>query len=372
MKKLPPEVRFKRKEMLIIVSWWVFWSFFIFKLEISGNIFFASEEVMNSKAYFFARTSGVIPALFGFLIGISISFFELYVFPNYKSRFSFLATFLIRTLIYLLTILFIADLTIYLYERNFNFADYSEAFHALYSLAYSPVFLRLVFYGLVISSSLNFIRLFRNRMGTGIFSKIILGRYHHPKEENRMFLFLDLDSSTSIAESLGHVKYSKLLQSCFSDLSVCLIQSSGDLYQFVGDEAVVTWRVDNKHEFLNGIELSYRFSKRLKAKSNYYQSHFGLVPHFTGALNAGMVTVAEVGGEPKTEIAYHGDVLNTAARLLEQAKLNNIPLIVAESVYQGLAGIIHHYNISYCGEMILRGKSDPLSYYTLNENILLG
>jgi len=209
-------------------------------------------------------------------------------------------------------------------------------------------------------------------MGTGIFSKIILGRYHHPKEENRMFLFLDLDSSTHIAETLGHVKYSKLLQSCFSDLSICIIQSNGEIYQFVGDEAVVTWPIKKKQDYLDSIKLYYRFQKRLNNQSDYYKTHFGIVPHFSGSINAGIVTVAEVGGETKTEIAYHGDVLNTAARILEQAKLKDYPLLLNESVFQGLTGINHTYSFSYGGKMILRGKKKPISFYSMEKRFPLG
>jgi adenylate cyclase len=41
------------------------------------------------------------------------------------------------------------------------------------------------------------------------------------------------------------------------------------------------------------------------------------VPEFKGALHGGNVVVSEV-GKYKSEIAYHGDVLNTTSRMLGQ------------------------------------------------------
>ena len=41
------------------------------------------------------------------------------------------------------------------------------------------------------------------------------GYYQKPKEESKIFMFLDLQSSSKIAELLGHEKYSDFIQDCF-------------------------------------------------------------------------------------------------------------------------------------------------------------
>ena len=45
------------------------------------------------------------------------------------------------------------------------------------------------------------------KFGQGTLWKIITGKYRRPKEENRIFMFVDLNSSTTIAERLGAKNY---------------------------------------------------------------------------------------------------------------------------------------------------------------------
>ena len=52
---------------------------------------------------------------------------------------------------------------------------------------------------------------------------------------------MDLKSSTTYAEKLGHIKYSQLLQDFFSDLTDVVSQFNVQVYQYVGDEAVISW-----------------------------------------------------------------------------------------------------------------------------------
>ncbi|WP_281765206.1 hypothetical protein [Neptunitalea lumnitzerae] len=82
-------------------------------------------------------------------------------------------------------------------------------------------------------------------------TNLFLGTYKKPREENRIFLFLDLASSTTIAEDIGHLKFSKLLQDCFKILSSLLLDYEAEVYQYVGDEAVVTWKNNNS---LNNVQ----------------------------------------------------------------------------------------------------------------------
>lgn len=63
-------------------------------------------------------------------------------------------------------------------------------------------------------------------LGEGNLSKILMGKFYSPREEERGFMFLDLQASTMLAEKLGHIKYSKLVQDCFNDLE------SGKFYWF--------------------------------------------------------------------------------------------------------------------------------------------
>jgi len=71
------------------------------------------------------------------------------------------------------------------------------------------------------------------------FWKFFRGRFNTPWEEERIFMFLDLQSSTEHAENLGHVEYSKMIQDCFNDLGI-VVENEADIYQYIGDEAILT------------------------------------------------------------------------------------------------------------------------------------
>lgn len=62
-----------------------------------------------------------------------------------------------------------------------------------------------------------------------------------PREEDRIFLFLDLNSSTVLAEELGHIRYSELSKCCLADLALSVKKYKATVYQYVGDEAVLSW-----------------------------------------------------------------------------------------------------------------------------------
>jgi len=68
-----------------------------------------------------------------------------------------------------------------------------------------------------------------------------LGKYRTPREEERIFMFMDLKSSTSTAERLGHLKYSAFIRDCFSDIDQVLYPHCAQIYQYVGDEVVIMW-----------------------------------------------------------------------------------------------------------------------------------
>ena len=58
---------------------------------------------------------------------------------------------------------------------------------------------------------------------------------------------------------------------------------------------------------------------------------YGIQPFFKARMNAGMITVTEV-GKYKKEIAYHGDTINTAARIKGKCNTFGQKLLITESL----------------------------------------
>jgi adenylate cyclase len=221
-----------------------------------------------------------------------------------------------------------------------------------------------VFYGYVILVD-GFIAIFRQismMLGPGILKKLIKGEFYTPREEDRIFMFLDLKSSTKMAEQLGHFKYSLMIQDCFDDLAV-VTNTEAEIYQYVGDEAVLTWPSRQGLKNHNCINAFYHFKARIDAREAHYLSTYGHKPFFKAGLNIGKVTVAEV-GKTKKEIAYHGDTINTAARI--QGKCNDFDceLLISESLKNALNG--HEgFSVNHIGDIPLKGKAEHVAIYTV-------
>jgi adenylate cyclase len=54
-------------------------------------------------------------------------------------------------------------------------------------------------------------------------------------------MFIDLKDSTPIAEKLGNIPYFKFIREFIYQISIALIEHDGIIYQYVGDEIVVSW-----------------------------------------------------------------------------------------------------------------------------------
>jgi adenylate cyclase len=70
--------------------------------------------------------------------------------------------------------------------------------------------------------------------------KYVLGKYHRPEEIIKIFLFIDLKSSTTIAEKLGNLRYSEFLIDYYDDMTDAILMSKAEIYQYIGDEVVLT------------------------------------------------------------------------------------------------------------------------------------
>jgi adenylate cyclase len=219
--------------------------------------------------------------------------------------------------------------------------------------------------GFIGNAILSIFRTLHLKIGEDVFFELLGGKYKPAVEEDRTFLFLDLKASTTIAEKLGHTKYSFFIQDCFIDLNPAMTNAMASIYKYVGDEAILTWPTEIALKNSNCVNVFFNFRKQLKARHSYYMERYGLVPEFKAGINAGLVMVAEV-GVVKREIEYHGDVLNTAARIQGQCNDKKAWLLVSEVIKNALP-INHGFSINLKGEILLRGKSESVNIYEILE-----
>ncbi|MEL6917983.1 MAG: adenylate/guanylate cyclase domain-containing protein [Bacteroidota bacterium] len=224
-------------------------------------------------------------------------------------------------------------------------------------------FWALIFYIVLSSFVFSFLKIATERFGKGVFVKVLLGKYKNPREEERIFMFLDLKDSTSIAEKIGHLTYSQFLQDCFYDLNSVVPKYNAEIYQYVGDEAVLSWPYRRGLANNNCIALFYAFEEQKLSRREYYMEKYGIFPKFKAGLHGGRLMAAEV-GFVKKELAYHGDVINTSARIQAECNKHNVDLILSEELLKDLR--IEHFTASRSlGNVLLKGKRKKIGIYTL-------
>ena len=224
----------------------------------------------------------------------------------------------------------------------------------------------LIFYGYFIYATLQYNLLVETdkKLGINVLKNLIWGKYHTPKQEERVFMFLDMKSSTSIAEKLGHIKYSYFLQDVFKLLTDLVIDKKAEIYQFVGDEVVISWSSKNAYSNNNTLQFFYGFQEILAQNEYYFLSNYDATPIFKAGIHKGIVSVAEV-GEINTQIAYHGDVVNTTSRIQELCNTYHTNLLVSDSFMKGMEFPLMNFQEN-AAEINLRGRAQPITIYALD------
>ena len=302
--------------------------------------------------------NGILMApLFGSLFGIIFGLVQINFERLYNQRTPMLKLFLLGTA---LSITVITGIMCFAYVI-FNYA-LEIGTMSLVEFFFSPS--SFIFYGYVIMVDI-LLSLFRQvnlMLGPGVLKKLMKGEFYNPTEEERVFMFLDLKSSTEMAEKLGHLKYSQMIQDCFNDLAV-VSASQAQIYQYVGDEAVLTWPKALGLKNHNCLKAFFDFKERIDARETYYLDKYGYKPFFKAGVNLGKVMVAEV-GQTKKEIAYHGDTINTAARI--QGKCNEFgsELLISKMLSEAL-GDSGPYEKNLVGDIPLKGKEAHVALYSV-------
>lgn len=201
-----------------------------------------------------------------------------------------------------------------------------------------------------------------DKYGPGMFWSMLSGEYHKPKIENRIFIFLDINESTTIAENLGHERYFRMLRNFFNDITVPVLANDGEIYQYVGDEIVISWfnTPDNKVKSLKFIRNTFYLLERMAKK---YERRFGQQPTFKAGVHAGEVTAGFI-GLIKKDLIYCGDTVNTTARIRSMCNELNESFILSEDFMQEFEAP-HGYEIDNIGTMELKGRAEPVKLFSL-------
>jgi len=342
------------RRILSITSIWMVLIFLY-----STVILFTIDEVVPGKI----STNDFLISTFiiGLMLGITNGLLEVFVFQSRFKNMKFVNVVISKTLLFILafilTVIFVIIIKDYLLyplgiikvvqKQEFieHFTDTEIYKHALFAV--------------IMSFAVNFHLQVSKKMGKGVLFNLFFGKYHNPRQEEKIIMFLDLTSSTSIAEKLGDLKYSAFLKEFFGDLDDAIKVSKGVVYQYVGDEVVILWDVIDGIENNNCINCFTLAVDRIENAKDKYLTKYAEYPKFKAGVHCGQVVITEV-GSLKSEIAYHGDSVNIAARLCSACSKYKKSLLISAELLSYLPQIDIKYSVESMGIINLKGKKNAI------------
>lgn len=335
-------MQFKIKQLCIIIVSWMIIGFIIALYDHLVLMTHSAQGPAPGYSFPIALAINMGAGLFGAIVGGSVLVF--YINVKYQDK-SYAYTVIAVTLSFILIIIII---------------------NIILTLMGKPDLLRMAKNGLVwsvIVAITQFLIQINSKFGHGIFWDIIRGKYNIPKEERRIFMFLDINSSTSIAEKLGDQKYHELLKDFFSDITNPIIDNKGEIYQYVGDEVVVAWKYEDGIENGKCINCFFDIKTQINSLQEKYLNLYGVLPAFKAGIHCGKVIAGEI-GIIKRDITYSGDVLNTTSRIQSLCKEFNQEIIASADLITEL-GITSNYTLQTLGSIKLRGKEKEMMLVAL-------
>ena len=310
------------------------------------------------------RSIKPIDLFHGFFVGVGVSLSiaasEIFFLRSWTKRRSFTAAVLLSTAYFLLvtiTILFMAS--VLFGEDGFETRDFGKLWGR-------PIAYNDILFSLLVSFFFSLFFQIQGLIGGRILLSFFTGRYHKPIEEERIFMFLDLKSSTTIAEKIGHIEFHKFINDFLFTISEAIISSKGEIYKYVGDEVIITWKLKEGLKGGNCICLFFEALDRIKQERDKFEKKYGMVPEFKAGIHCGKVVAGEM-GDTKKEVAFLGDVINTAARIEDECNPRGRRLLISDDLLQK-TGRAKEYRYERIGEINLRGKVEKIDLYAVERN----
>lgn len=309
----------------------------------------------------------MIGVILGVLYGTVLGTTEYFLEKQFFRKRSLGITFLLKTVVSLLALVLLVALIRFVLFDKLILPMMLKGKSPLNDESWKYTFFIFLLYYLLMTLVITFITQVNKKYGPGVLLPLLMGKYRQPQEEERIFMFMDLQSSTSIAEQLGHLRYSGFIRDSFMDINQVIAKHNAEIYQYVGDEIVLSWRMAEGLKELACIQFYFACSEQFANRAAYYKKEYGRLPFFKAGLHGGKVTAVEI-GEIKRDIAYHGDTINTAARIQSLCNTYNKSLLVSKG-FTEFDGFGTQFMATSLGLVTLKGKQEAVELVSVEGRV---
>lgn len=226
---------------------------------------------------------------------------------------------------------------------------------------------RVLAYSLAVSALLVFVVRMRDLIGGEVFVNFLVGRYHQPVLEERIFLFLDVVGSTAFAETHGDLRAQAYLGAVFATLAEPVRRNAGSTDDYIGDMAMITWPMARGLKDGRCVSCVFDVLDRIEAEAEAWTARFGAVPRLRAALHGGSVVTAEVGVD-RHKIAYFGDAVNATSRIEALCRPLGASILISQDLLARLGGLPPGIRSRSLGTHSVRGRGQPLSVSSLERD----
>ena len=227
------------RALWILCSWVLIYMLFFFFEYFTLKSYGA---LTSNYDFYYERSFRLIIAVSSGLIG---GFFTINLMDYWLRKYAFWKALVLIVITFLLVAIVVSGLAAYYYfDQNYiETPDRVERQNRALQFLTQWRFLKELIIWLFIVIGTLVVLMVNDKYGPGVFKDYLLGRYFQPKTERRIFMFADIKSATSIAETIGEQQYFNFLKQFFNDIAPAIIQTKGEVYQYVGDEVVLTWKM---------------------------------------------------------------------------------------------------------------------------------
>lgn len=184
----------------------------------------------------------------------------------------------------------------------------------------------------------------------------LLSTHHGGAEVECSLLFADVRGSTSLAERLSPMEFTRLMSRFYDTAVSVLVDFDAFVDKFVGDEIIgifVPAMAGPDH-----AERAVTAAQLLLRRAGYPDQPW--IPIGAG-VNTGLAYVGSIGSANNTELTAMGDVVNTTARLATEAAAGE--LLVSDAAAREARLAVEGLERR---SLVLKGKSEPTSVVVLS------
>lgn len=333
----------------------VFWTTLAWSVAIFLVIYLIADTPFDFGHYFNSLAAGFLAALGSAGVG--------WIMNRLAPRLPTWQTVTVRTFLFVLLIVGLSFLSVALRALLLQAGpDVMENMDlALRKFFITREFLITLIFLIPTSFGVQFFLQLQRLLGPGNLWRFVVGTYQKPIEEDRIFVFIDLNHSTSLTESLGPMRFAEFKNDFFHGLTRPVLDTEAEIVDYVGDEAILSWKTPVGLHNANWVRCLFLFDDWIRKRAGYYREHYGVEASFKASAHEGRVLASEM-GNIRRKIAYSGDCLNTAARMEALCAQTGCQFLVSDHLIK-MTDIPAEYPFRDLGSFALRGKSDQLGLW---------